>query len=111
MNTADIPVQVKGKLTDNHTRCEHYHGALDVIAIKFRCCNEYYPCYYCHHETASHEAGLWNKNEFDTPVILCGMCGAELTINEYKSCNYKCPSCQAAFNPRCYTHNHFYFEE
>ena len=27
---------------------------LDVIAIKFKCCNKYYPCYKCHEEHESH---------------------------------------------------------
>lgn len=45
---------VKGRTTDDQTRCIHYHSAVDIIAIKFKCCNTYYPCFYCHEEEAGH---------------------------------------------------------
>ena len=106
-----MPLQVKGKTVDEQTRCVHYHSALDIIAIKFKCCKEYYPCYYCHEEVAGHKAITWNKDEFETPAILCGMCKAELTIAAYKTCNYECPYCRAAFNPKCCNHDHLYFEQ
>ncbi len=106
-----MPIIVKGKTVDDETRCVHYHSALDVIAIKFKCCNSYYPCYYCHEEEAGHEAELWQKNEFETPAILCGICKTAMTINQYKACNYHCPFCNSAFNPKCSNHNHLYFED
>lgn len=102
--------EIKGKPVDEQTRCEHYHSPLDVIAIKFKCCNTYYPCFYCHEETAGHQAEVWNKNEFDTKAILCGVCQEEMTINEYQHSNYQCPHCSTHFNPRCSNHNHLYFE-
>ena len=101
---------VKGKLIDEHTRCVHYQSSLDVIAIKFKCCNQYYPCYDCHAEEADHRQDVWAKNEFDVKAILCGICYNEMTINEYLTCNNKCPFCQAAFNPNCSRHYHLYFE-
>ncbi|MES1213889.1 MAG: CHY zinc finger protein [Bacteroidota bacterium] len=104
-------MQVKGKIVDEETRCVHYHSVLDIIAIKFKCCHEYYPCYYCHAETAGHPAQVWSKSEFDTKAILCGMCKNEMTIEAYKECDYECPFCKAPFNPGCMKHNHFYFEE
>ena len=42
---------IKGKPVDKQTRCEHYQSELDIIAIKFKCCNDYYPCFSCHAET------------------------------------------------------------
>jgi uncharacterized CHY-type Zn-finger protein len=101
---------IKGKLTDDHTRCIHYHSPLDVIAIKFKCCDTYYPCYYCHSEDAGHPLQRWKRKEFDTKAILCGECKKEMTINEYMANDNKCPNCSTAFNPRCSNHNHLYFE-
>jgi uncharacterized CHY-type Zn-finger protein len=108
-NTKAIP-KVKGKKVDDHTRCVHYHSLLDVIAIKFKCCGEYYPCYNCHEEEAMHEAEVWKKNEFDTKAILCGVCKNEMTIREYLDSRNLCPYCDASFNPGCSNHYHLYFE-
>lgn len=102
---------IRGKTTDSQTRCIHYHSPLDVIAIKFKCCDTYYPCYYCHAEEADHVALLWNQTEFNTKAILCGVCKNEMTITEYLTSNYHCPYCNAAFNPKCSGHNHLYFEQ
>ena len=85
-----MSIIVKGKTTDHQTRCIHYQTQLDVIAIKFKCCNTYYPCYYCHEEEAGHKHETWNKDEFETHAILCGVCQQEMTINQYKSSNYYC---------------------
>lgn len=101
--------QVKGKVLDDETRCVHYHSPLDIIAIKFKCCKTYYPCFYCHEETAGHQHELWNKEEFEQKAVLCGNCKQELTIAAYKNCNYHCPFCNAAFNPKCSNHDHLYF--
>ena len=103
-------IEVKGKTVDDQTRCTHYHSSLDIIAIKFKCCDTYYPCFYCHEETAGHKAEVWSKNEFDTKAILCGICKQEMTINEYQHSNYQCRHCSAGFNPKCSNHNHLYFE-
>ena len=101
---------IKGKLVDDETRCVHYHSPLDIIAIKFRCCDEYYPCFSCHDEEAGHKAEVWKRNEFEIKAILCGVCKTELTIAEYLSCNNQCPVCKSAFNPGCSNHYHLYFE-
>ena len=106
-----MQVILRGKPVDDETRCIHYHSVLDVIAIKFKCCNCYYPCYYCHEEEAGHAAELWRKEEFETAAILCGICKTTITIAAYKSCNYHCPFCKTAFNPKCSNHNHLYFED
>jgi uncharacterized CHY-type Zn-finger protein len=104
-------IKVKGKCVDEQTRCVHYHSPLDVIAIKFKCCGEYYPCYECHSETSGHEAEQWKKDEWDTKAILCGVCKNELTINEYMKSDSHCPHCHFSFNPNCSRHYHLYFEE
>jgi uncharacterized CHY-type Zn-finger protein len=100
---------VKGKTVDDQTRCEHYHSTLDVIAIKFKCCNDYYPCYQCHEETAGHQPLVWAREEWGNKAILCGVCKQELTINEYFKSDNHCPHCHAAFNPNCSRHYHLYF--
>ena len=103
-------IKVYGKLVDGETRCEHYDSPLDIIAIKFKCCDNYYPCYQCHEETADHPAKVWNKDDWDTKGILCGVCKYELTINEYMKSNDQCPNCRSAFNPNCSKHYHLYFQ-
>jgi uncharacterized CHY-type Zn-finger protein len=101
--------QVKGQTVDNQTRCVHYHSDLDIIAIKFRCCNGYYPCFTCHEAEAGHPSQVWRKSEFDTMAILCGVCKQGLTIKRYMESKATCPNCQAAFNPSCQNHYHLYF--
>lgn len=101
---------LKGKVIDDQTRCEHYHSELDIIAIKFKCCKDHYPCFQCHEETAGHQAQKWSKNERDEKAILCGVCKTELTINEYFKSNHMCPICKNHFNPKCNLHYNLYFE-
>lgn len=108
--TKIIRPAVKGKLADEQTRCVHYHSMLDVIAIKFKCCGEYYPCFQCHEEETAHAPEIWKKEEWDEKAILCGVCGLEMTIRQYVSSNNQCPGCNAAFNPGCSRHYHLYFE-
>lgn len=103
-------IRIYGKPVDNQTRCEHWHSALDIIAIKFICCGRYYPCHSCHEETAFHKAEVWPRDKFDEKAVLCGVCGHELTINEYMSCESACPKCASKFNPGCSKHYHLYFE-
>ncbi|WP_343795984.1 CHY zinc finger protein [Bacillus carboniphilus] len=103
-------INIKGAVTDNQTRCKHYHSEKDIIAIKFKCCDTYYPCYHCHQEIAGHEPEVWKEEEFDQRAILCGSCGTEITIHEYRNCGSTCPHCKASFNPGCALHYHLYFE-
>lgn len=107
---SELAPVVKGKPIDASTRCVHYHTPLDIIAIKFKCCNDYYPCYECHAEEAGHAPQLWRRDEFDTKAILCGACHHEMTIHEYLASNNRCPHCHSAFNPNCSKHYHLYFE-
>lgn len=102
--------QVRGVGLDAQTRCGHYHGATDIIAIKMKCCGEYWACKDCHVELAGHGISVWPVGEWDSVAILCGACGLELTIREYMECESHCPGCGAGFNPGCRKHYRFYFE-
>lgn len=102
-------MKVYGSILDDETRCMHYSGPTDVIAIKFRCCGRYYPCHLCHEESAGHPATQWPVTEHEARAVLCGVCGDELTIARYLEVS-GCPGCGAQFNPGCALHKHFYFE-
>jgi uncharacterized CHY-type Zn-finger protein len=110
MNDGSTEIIVKGKTIDDQTRCEHYHSPLDIIAIKFKCCGTYYPCYECHEETSGHPTSVWKKTERSVNAVLCGVCKQELSIEQYFNSNNSCPYCHAAFNPGCSKHYHLYFE-
>lgn len=101
-------VNIYGPTVDNESRCIHYQTPLDIIAIKFKCCNKYYPCYKCHNEAASHTIQRLDSSEFNEKAILCGVCKHEMTINEYMMIE-ACPNCDAHFNNRCKYHYHHYF--
>ncbi len=101
---------VKGNLVDSETRCVHYQSKRDIIAIKFKCCKDYYPCYECHAELAGHKPEVWTKQERNEKAILCGLCKTELTIREYLDSSDICPRCGSSFNPNCNRHFHLYFE-
>src|SRR6476469_4671493 len=78
--------EVYGVNVDPQTRCAHYNSELDIIAIKFKCCGEWFPCFECHAAMADHDAEVWPTDAFDERVILCGVCGNRLTIREYLAC-------------------------
>lgn len=101
---------LKGKLIDNQTRCVHWNSELDIIALKFKCCNTFYPCISCHSETTDHEIQRYNVNS-NEKVVLCGNCNSLLTFYEYISIQnpLQCPKCSALFNPGCKNHYDLYF--
>jgi uncharacterized CHY-type Zn-finger protein len=101
---------VSGVDVDSETRCAHWHSDLDIIAINFKCCGRWYPCFECHTSVADHKPIVWPKGEFDECAILCGVCGHQMTINEYMNCSSTCPACKSNFNPGCSNHYHLYFE-
>ncbi|UOQ91169.1 CHY zinc finger protein [Agromyces endophyticus] len=100
--------QVHGSVVDAETRCVHYRTELDVIAIKFSCCGDFYPCHFCHRDAVDHPAVQWPAEESHERAVLCGVCSALLTIAEYADA-YTCPSCAAPFNPGCKLHWEYYF--
>jgi len=103
-----MDVVVLGKTVDGQTRCVHYSGPTDVVAIKFKCCGSYYPCFQCHRECADHHAQQWPCSEWSEKAILCGVCKTEHTIRTYLGV-HSCPQCNAAFNEGCRLHRHLYF--
>lgn len=94
---------------DKQGRCKHYHGERDIVAIRFRCCDRYYGCYFCHVEHADHEAQVWEEEQGEAIAILCGSCNSELSIATYLNCESVCSACKAEFNPRCSLHYPYYF--
>jgi uncharacterized CHY-type Zn-finger protein len=103
--------EVRGVDLDAQTRCSHYRTSLDVIAIRMKCCGDYYACKDCHIALADHPIEVWPQSDWNQKAILCGLCGSELTVNQYLECGNRCPACEAGFNPGCRNHYHFYFEK
>ena len=99
---------VYGLPVDAQTRCAHYSGATDVIAIRFPCCDRYYPCHECHEAVADHSPERWPAEARDEHAILCGVCASTLTIRDYLVTD-DCPRCGTAFNPGCRLHHPLYF--
>jgi uncharacterized CHY-type Zn-finger protein len=95
---------------DPQTRCAHWRGPLDVIAIRMRCCGDYYACRDCHDALAGHAAAVWPQADWGERAVLCGVCGGEFTVRQYLACENRCPACGAPFNPGCRLHRHLYFE-
>jgi uncharacterized CHY-type Zn-finger protein len=106
---SDARPRVLGPVVDQETRCIHYHTPLDVIAIKFACCQEFYPCHLCHAATADHDTEQWPIDSRGEQAVLCGVCGHQQTIAEYLDTG-ACPACTAPFNPGCKLHTDSYFQ-
>ena len=106
-----MKTRMYGKCIGNETRCIHWNSDLDIIAIKFACCNEYYPCYPCHIEREKdHKPKQWIKDKWNTTkTILCGKCKHQFTINEFNNCNNVYFNCNSKFNPGCRNHYHLHF--
>ena len=103
-------LEVRGVDLDRQARCVHYNSAIDIIAIKMKCCGVYYACKDCHEALAGHEIQVWPKNEWVEKAVVCGRCRIELTIADYMANEHRCPVCGAGFNPGCEKHYHFYFD-
>ena len=101
-------VIVRGDVIDDHTRCAHYGGPLDVVAIRFACCDEWYPCLHCHAAAVTHEIAAWPAEAGAEHAVLCGVCRSTLTVDDYLAAT-SCPACAAAFNPGCALHHPVYF--
>lgn len=100
---------VGGTGVDQQARCAHWNSEVDVVAIRFRCCGDFYACHSCHQEAVDHPAEIWPRDRFAEQAILCGVCGSTLSIADYLTAT-ACPWCAARFNPRCALHAHRYFE-
>jgi len=101
--------EVRGIGVDAQTRCAHYNSPVDVIAIKMKCCRAYFACKECHDALADHQLEPWPHDKQAERAVLCGVCGAELTIANYLESATHCPMCNASFNPRCREHHEYYF--
>jgi uncharacterized CHY-type Zn-finger protein len=102
-------VEINGVDVDPETRCAHYRGSNDIVALRFKCCGKWFPCHRCHDEIAGHPAVVWPEQEFDELLVLCGGCGRQMTPREYLDCASTCPACGRSFNPACAKHAHYYF--
>jgi len=102
-------VSLCGVGADSETRCVHYQSARDVIAIRFPCCEAFFPCFECHVACCEHEAERWPLDRFRERAILCGVCGEVLSIGSYLASEHQCPNCETAFNPGCANHWKRYF--
>lgn len=102
-------VPLGGVAVDGETRCAHYDAAVDVVALRFHCCDRYYPCVRCHESVIDHDTERVPREAFDDPAVLCGVCGATLSVRAYLDCDDACPACGAAFNPDCRRHRDRYF--
>jgi uncharacterized CHY-type Zn-finger protein len=91
-------IEVLGNDVDYQNRCEHCSSHLDVVAFRFKCCGRYYACARCHDALAGHEIVIWERRDFETQAVLCGVCRSEFTIEEYLAGNNRCPRCNATFN-------------
>ncbi len=100
---------VHGLDLDSQTRCAHWRSALDIVAIRMKCCGLYYACKDCHEALADHAIQAWPEAQWDENVVLCGACGSDLSIRAYLACENRCPACSASFNPGCRHHHPFYF--
>jgi uncharacterized CHY-type Zn-finger protein len=76
-------VPLRGVAVDPETRCAHWDDSVDVIALRFGCCEAYYPCDACHDAATDHEAEPWPRGRFDEPAVLCGVCGTTISAREY----------------------------
>ena len=80
---ATEPITIHGTNVNERTQCAHYHSERDIIAIRHKCCDEFYACIQCHEEAADHTPIVWLKSEFHTEAILCGNCQSTLSITSY----------------------------
>jgi uncharacterized CHY-type Zn-finger protein len=103
--------RVFGLEVDDQSRCAHWRSPVDIVAIRMKCCGDWYACKDCHDALAGHPLEAWPKAEWDTRAVLCGACGTQLAVRQYLDCADACPVCGAEFNPGCRLHRGFYFAE
>ena len=103
-------VPLRGVDVDAQTRCAHWHGRTDVVALQCACCETFYPCHACHHATTGRRFQPWPLARLDEPAVLCGACRSLLTPEAYLASGDTCPACGTAFNPGCRAHRDLYFE-
>lgn len=102
--------EIHGIALDPATRCAHFRGPSDIVAIRMKCCDRFYACRSCHDALADHDARVWPAAERDRLAVRCGACRDVFSIGDYLRADDRCPRCGAGFNPRCRLHHHLYFE-
>jgi uncharacterized CHY-type Zn-finger protein len=102
--------EVRGVDVGPETRCAHYDGDRDIVALRLGCCAVFYPCHRCHEAVADHDSEPWPRERFDESAVLCGGCATALSATAYLDADHTCPACGAAFNPGCRAHYDRYFE-
>lgn len=104
---------VRGFPIDNETRCIHWKGPNDIIALKFKCCpTVFFPCYTCHNVATTHKIEKFDLNiDYNVKCILCGHCKSQLTFKQYTTFqnDLQCPMCKHKFNQSCKLHYNLYF--
>ncbi len=105
-----VPPRIQGDTIDEATRCMHHGKPEDIVAFRFRCCQEWYPCRACHDENVDHGTETWRPGELNEHAVLCGACKTTMTLDAYIACQHACPYCGTSFNPACKTHWDRYFE-
>ena len=94
------PVSSMFSMLSEKTRCEHWHSALDILALKAACCNRFYACHSCHSACEEHDWLPWPADtSLDMMGLLCGACSKTFSLKQYLSGSSKCPHCDSPFNP------------
>ncbi|WP_192496797.1 CHY zinc finger protein [Pseudoclavibacter sp. CFCC 14310] len=111
---SDACLPVRGVDLDPASRCAHWHTELDIVALRFACCDTYWACTECHAQLADHAALPWPVDRAQ-PAVRCGGCGSQFNASAYlttmETIEPCCPVCGAAFNPRCSRHHDIYFAD
>ncbi|MEM1057086.1 MAG: hypothetical protein AAGI52_16310 [Bacteroidota bacterium] len=105
-----FPIPLRGVEVDAQTRCAHYDGLHDIIALRSAGDETFAPCHQCHEATTGQPFQPWPADRFDEPAVYCGACRETLTATEYLASPEACPRCGTAFNPGCAAHHELYFE-
>jgi len=103
-------VPLRGVGVDAETRCAHYDTVRDVVALRFPCCDAYFPCFRCHDAVTDHDSERVPRGAFDEPAVICGLCGTTFSVRTYLDCEDTCPDCDGSFNPGCRRHHDRYFD-
>lgn len=103
-------VPLRGVDVDAQTRCAHYSGPTDIVALRCACCDVFYPCHACHEAATGRSFAPWPLARADEPAVLCGACRTAMTPEAYRASGDACPACNTRFNPGCRAHHALYFE-